>query len=52
VSNVVCVFTGFAMLKDRSRSSLVKIGFESMKLKATKSMNMMMARSFLINFKF
>jgi hypothetical protein len=38
VSNVVCAFIEFALLEDRSKSLLIKIGFESMKLGATKSM--------------
>ncbi len=37
MSDVVCAFTGFALLEDRSKSCLVKIGFEAMRLKLPKA---------------
>jgi hypothetical protein len=37
VLNVVCAFIRFALFEDISRSYLVKIGYEAMKLKVTKS---------------
>jgi hypothetical protein len=40
VSDVVCAFTGFALLEDRSsRSCLVKIGFDAMRRKLPKAIS-------------
>ncbi len=39
MSNVVCAFTKFELLEDRSKSCLVKIGFEAIKLRATKAIS-------------
>jgi hypothetical protein len=49
--DVVCAFSGFALLEDRSRSWLVKIGFETMSLRAilhlcTKSRDLKRSSSF------
>ncbi len=39
MSDVVCAFTGFALLEDRSRNRLVKIGFDAMRLKLSNAIS-------------